>query len=882
MCRVVRAALPLVPALLAQALLAPVAADMVSAGQLVPIPEEVAAFLREHCAACHDASQVTGGVDLDVDAIDWSRVESRTLWQRVLQVNNQQRMPPPAESQPTPDQREVLASWLDAKLLENTPLGGALPRRLSKAEYQATIRELLHLPEFEVPLGFPRDSQLHGFNNLAEGLALSPPLLEAYLEVAWEVADQLYPPPRAAVPSTVRTAGPEDMVISFSAASVRDNALRLASRCSTIMRSCTWPSRIEITTSGQYRITVEASTFRPASAAPMVLEVRAREIAASDRSRAEAFRLLQEIPVGSQSPQTFTFEAELYEGQTLLFRWLNAEMDHDSKPLAEQMRSWFEKDPRFLAAWQRAVFPLGVANGPRTTHLRGRNGWDIVKAHWQDPQLDLSQAGRESQGTQKLLQTFDSNQGTFNLADALCHYYFENGPALQLHSVTVEGPLEVVAGPGDKRRAQRQSQLAGIRGEGMSDEAYARQMLSRFLPRAFRRPVDAATVDSYLAIAREHWAAGHSLDEGLHLLLRSILVSPRFLYRALHAGKLDDYDLATRLAYFLTQGPPDEKLLDLACRGRLSAQGVLGREARRLLPHSPRNPFVQDFTRQWLDTGLLPEIMPDPKFNFTPYYIDIARDEVEYFFAEMIRENRPLTDFIDPDFTYTSPLFARHVYQLRIDVRDEQSQRDQRNQRELQRIDLPRGGRVGGLLGQSAIMMATANGVDTQPVLRGVWVLENLLGAPPPKPPANVPALTPDTRGSTTPRELLAAHTSDPDCAVCHQRIDPLGFALENHDPVGRWRDRWPGSNATIDASGEMPDGTRVRDVVDFKRWLVDHVDQFSQCLAEKLMTYATGRLPNHAERHEIAAIVRDNRGRGNGFRDLLIALITSETFRTR
>jgi hypothetical protein len=178
--------------------------------------------------------------------------------------------------------------------------------------------------------------------------------------------------------------------------------------------------------------------------------------------------------------------------------------------------------------------------------------------------------------------------------------------------------------------------------------------------------------------------------------------------------------------------------------------------------------------------------------------------------------------------------------------------------------------------------MATANGVDTQPVIRGAWVLENILGMPSPPPPKNVPALTPDTRGAKTPRELLAAHTQESSCALCHARIDPVGFVLENYDPVGRWREKWPGKAAAIDPSDTLPDGTAVKNPVDFKAWLVANIDLFSTCLAEKLMTYATGRVPNYAEQREIEKLVRANREAGQGFQDLVLDLIDSRTFRAR
>ena len=200
----------------------------------------------------------------------------------------------------------------------------------------------------------------------------------------------------------------------------------------------------------------------------------------------------------------------------------------------------------------------------------------------------------------------------------------------------------------------------------------------------------------------------------------------------------------------------------------------------------------------------------------------------------------------------------------------------------LQKLPLERGGRFGGLLAQSAIMTATANGVDTQAVLRGVWELENIMGTPPPEPPKSVPGLTPDTRGATTPREILAAHMGDASCASCHRLIDPIGFMLENYDPVGNWRELWPKIDVPIDSSGVLPDGTHINDISDFKAWLVDNIDLFSQCLSEKLLTYATGRVPNYAERHEIEKIVKANQANGNGFQDLFLALVTSETFRTK
>ena len=470
----------------------------------------------------------------------------------------------------------------------------------------------------------------------------------------------------------------------------------------------------------------------------------------------------------------------------------------------------------------------------------------------------------------------------FNLADVLCHYYFTNGPALEFHQATIEGPLKMVDGPREILAKRLQKEFTGVRNAGQSDEAFTKQILAKFLPKAFRRPVDQQTIETYLGIAKRHWEAGNSFEDTMHLLIRNILISPRFLYRLVSPGELDDYDLANRLSYFLTQAPPDKKLLELAQAGKLSDPNTLRAEAIRLMPRKPTDPMVQSFTGQWLDTNLLPEIMPDPVFNFSETEIAIAEEEVEHFFTEILTQNLPMTDFIDPDFHYTTPTFAKDNYQYTPTDGVSENNSSMGSEYGLQKLPLERGGRFGGLLAQSAIMTATANGVDTQAVLRGVWVLENIMGTPPPEPPQNVPALTPDTRGATTPREMLAAHMDDPACFSCHNLIDPIGFMLENFDPVGNWRELWPKIDVPIDSTGVLPDGTQINDITDFKAWLVYNIDLFSMCISEKLMTYATGRVPNYAERHEIEKIVKENHRNGNGFQDLFLALITSETFRTK
>lgn len=856
--------------------------------------------LNKYCVECHNAEVKEGDLDLDSKLSDWSSPTNLKLWEKVLPVISDGSMPPAEKPQPSDTERKMLAKWLDSSLRENKSFGGTLARRLSKEEYQNTIRILFDLPKYTVPLGFPDDSTRHGFNNTGEGLIMSPTLLGAYIKVANQVADELVPVKKIAEESSTRVLKPDDMVANYAAAAKYNNALRFASSGTQIMRSCSWPKRMTVNTSGIYKITVRASSFLPRSRnlmpkEPMLLELRARDLAVGEREMLHRFRLLKTISVASESPQDVSFEAELYEGETILVHWNNSPLSYgggQNRNLGKHVRKRFENDKRFLAAWQKVV--LENSHDPKEGtlfnygDLRGMSGWEQFKKAIQDKDLDMSHATMDSVQTKKLIALFAS-QGNV-LGEAFAYDYFEKGPALDLHEIRVEGPLRSVDGPQDEEVKKRQRRLFDVPNEALSKEGNVAKLLEDLLPKIFRKPVKSRTIDVYLKMVTEHWSKGYSYESGLHLLIRSILISPRFLYRSLDDGPMDDYDLAARLSYFLTQGPPDKILIDLARRGRLSAvrpsevdpskleYWVLRREAKRLMPTSHSAPMVQSFTSQWLGTRRLDSIMPDAVFNFTADDLDLAKREVEYFFTEMLKTNRPMTDFIDPGFTFTTPAFAEKIYQ----VEDDKTKAKKDSENKFQKITLARDGRYGGLLGMSAVMTTTANGVDTQPVLRGVWVLENILGMPVPPPPDDVPALTPDTQGAKTPRDLLAAHTTKKSCMSCHRKIDPLGFVLEHFDPVGRWRDKWPESGTIIDASATLQDGTKVEDVIELKRWVLTNIDLFSRCLAVKLMIYATGREPSYIEVKEIEDIVKSNRENKHGFQDIFVDLILSETFRSK
>ena len=764
----------------------------------ITIPKDSLSVLERYCMDCHDEDTKKGKINLEFSKIDWSSSKNKKLWTKVLNVIEDGSMPPKKKKQPTNKERLIIMKWLDESLLENTEFGGTKPRRLTKAEYQNTIRDLFSMPAYKLPAGFPPDSVHHGFNNLGEGLVTSAPLMESYSEVAIQVADQIFYKQKLDSKIKKRTEGPKDMVASFAASTVHGDALRLVSKADSMMRSTTWPSLMEVKTSGTYKITVSTSTFKPNSRGlhkgPMILEVRARNLTDSDRTGMKKLRLLKEITVNSEKPKTFTFMADLYEGQTLAFRWKNGLITVDPKQFKPHMTARLKKDKRLLAAWIHTYFPngKGVHLGP----LRGKHGWSIIKKHYHDKKLDMTHARMDSKYAKSLVNLFSRPNNLWNIHDTAAFDYHENGPALELHKVSMEGPYKIIEGPKDRERKRQQKHFTGSLKADASNVEKAEVVLKYFLPKAFRRPVDQKTVDIYLKIVKQHWKKGHSFEDGMHLLIQSVLISPRFLYKSLNSGKLDDYDLATRLSYMLTQRPPDSRLVSLAKQGKLSDPKVLRAEAERLLPNKKsrqkfvqksESAFIKDFTDQWLQVYKLNDIMPDPSFRFSDMDLSTAAMETRYFFTEILLENLPVKEFIDPDFMYTTGVFANKYY----GTKNKANKKD----KSMRKYSIKRGHIHGGLLGQSTTMIVTANGVDTQPVLRGVWILENILGmAPPPPPTGDIPALTPDTTGAVTPRQMLTKHTKDPKCAGCHQKIDPVGFVFENFNPVGKWRKKWPKS----------------------------------------------------------------------------------------
>jgi len=843
------------------------------------LPLQVDNFLGTYCLDCHDSETRKGEVSLDLLEIDWTDPHSAKIWGRVFEVIESGEMPPEKKKQPSDMEIQEVSNWLSHVLLENDKPGGTVLRRLSKDEYEKSVSSLFKIP-FTVPSSFPSDLVSHGFDNHGEDLVLSPTLMAEYLEIATAAADRVLPPPRQKqrIDEQTITISPRDFTLNFTTGYVIDDVLRMVNSSDPLARGSVWPNRFEAKVAGIYRVKVDLSYFKPVDGHVPEVHLLSHQADGNNFARASELKKLAEFKVPMEKASTFVAEVELQPGETIVIHYENAALHSDqtkdqSKHIArvsQQLIDLFRGDHELGAAWMKAGY------------VRGDRGWgwlEKIEAIRQEGGLDIEGFDPESSEVKKFASLM--SRQPLVLVETMCCYHFSKGPGLNVHRMSISGPVRLVEDERDIEQRKITNRFLGER-KGRNDREYAEAILRPLVNAAFRRPATDAQVEKYLNIALNHQADGHRFEDGIHLALRAVLCSPNFLYRGQREGKLDDYDLAARLSFFLTSAPPDTLLQKLASKGQLSQPAKLEEQTRRLLNDRRVKNFLTSFTDQWLDLNVLPDIMPDSRLlNWNEKDLAAIIAETELFVAEILRENHPIETFIDPSFTYLNKRNAK-LYNIKFPNSDT-----------MARVDIKPGGRHGGILGQASVMMATANGVDTQPVLRGVWLLENVLGDPVPEPPPEVPAVEPDTSGAKSIRDLLQKHNADPSCAGCHKKIDPPGFALENFDPVGRWRDFYPvyekvngkvvrKDGLPVDAVGTMLDGTELRDVTDLKSYLVKNIDIFGNCLAEKLLVYATGRDLGFTERKEVEKVVKNVRQSGNGFQDLIVALVLSESFQTK
>jgi mono/diheme cytochrome c family protein len=470
------------------------------------------------------------------------------------------------------------------------------------------------------------------------------------------------------------------------------------------------------------------------------------------------------------------------------------------------------------------------------------------------------------------------------------------GPGLVVQWVDIEGPLVDTWPPASHRRLfgdLPQERLADGSGrlEVVSQQplADAERILRDFARRAFRRNVSDADIQPFLARVAAKLDQNASFEEAMRVGLRAVLVSPHFLFLREKPGKLDDFALASRLSYFLWSSMPDDQLLALAEQGMLNHPETIRQQVERMLQDPKAAAFTENFAGQWLGLRAIDATMPDRMLY--PEYDDILKvssvKETLLFFDELLKHDLSLTNFVASDFSMLNGRLAEHYGIPGVDGLG------------FRKVSLPPGSRRGGVLTMASVLKVTANGTTTSPILRGTWVLDRILGTPPPKPNVDVDAIDPDIRGATTIREQLSKHRDNVACASCHAQIDPPGFALENYDVIGGWRDRYRSigkgepafvqgqrkrylNGPAVEAADVLSDGRKFKDIDEFKQLLLEDKDQLARALTENLLTYATGSAPTTADRAEIESIVGRVREKDYGFRSLIHEVVQSNVFQMK
>jgi len=450
----------------------------------------------------------------------------------------------------------------------------------------------------------------------------------------------------------------------------------------------------------------------------------------------------------------------------------------------------------------------------------------------------------------------------------------EHGPVIT--DLSIAGPYHVT---GLGRSVSRERIFVCTPASRNQEEPCARRILALLARRAFRRPINENELRSLLAVYQAGRAQGN-FNSGIELALRAILVSPDFLFRreqdptgaspgSVH--RISDVELASRLSFFLWSSIPDDQLLDLAEQGRLKDPAILERQVARMLQDPKSMAFVTNFAGQWLYLRNLDTQKPDPDDfpDFDNSLRDAFRTETELFFRSILRENRPVTDLLEANYTFLNQRLAQ-FYKIH-GVYGPQ----------FRRVELTDPNRF-GILGQGSILTVTSYPNRTSVVVRGKWVLENLLGTPPPPQPQNVPSLDAHGKnGKLSMRQAMEQHRANPACASCHTRMDPIGFALENYDGIGAWRDTENG--LLIDASGKLPDGSVFQGPAGLRHLLTGpYRNQFTMTFAEKLMTYALGRGVEWYDKPALRSVVREAAKHDSTMPAIIDAIVNSPEFQMR
>ena len=805
------------------------------------------AFLQDYCLKCHGEEKQKGDRRFDHLGLDFTDDDTAFEWQEILDLINLGDMPPEDETQPSAEERGKIVGWitpqLDAYYARLTEKESTGLRRMNRFQYRNTLQDLLglNMESFDPTQSFPSEEKFEGFENIASKLVTSRYHMERYLEAAAAAIDKILELPKSP-PRLDEHFGPEDFW---------GNRLQFRPQQTYFLN--VEGRFVEIAHGGKGKGRLFPTRFGGAPAdGYYTITIRAEGVGRDHDYDPALFQMDPAEPIKLRLfANDASVESARFENPTN--REIATLTLEDNEPREFRVRTWLDKGYNF-GFW--------YANGPvdhRRTLLRVQPKYhpETVTSNFKD---------------------VFSSEPSEELESYLSDVY--EGPRVRVYEASITGP-EIAEWPPLNYR-----ELFGATEPGRVDQD-PQALIERFTQRAYRRPVLAAELALYHDFYDQEVAAGSPVLVALADTYKAILCSPHFLYieapidegfddEAVTRAELKQFTLASRLSYFLWGTMPDQELLDAAQQGTLSRPIELKYHALRLLRDPRAQAFINDFTDGWLGLSGLEQTMPDAtKFeDYTTYNLGHSmHEETRRFFGHILRGNHEVGELLNANYSFLDRKLAKHYGIDPTGLGDTHT-----------RVEFPEDFHRGGLLGQAGILTATANGVDTSPVVRGVWILENILGTPPSPPPPDVPALEPDIRGATSIRDQLAKHREIETCNECHRKMDPLGFALESFDAIGAFREFYvdgKGKPASrVDASGKLPSGETFSDIRDLRKILVDREDQFIHCLTEKLTIYALGRELAFSDRPAIDVMVEELHLRGGGLQDLVEIIATSETFR--
>ncbi len=736
--------------------------------------ERILPLVTKFCLECHRGAEAEGGLALSHFTTTKAILKERRTWEKVLQRLELGDMPPPESSKLAAEDRKKLVDWIQFAINDiecgKTPNPGSVTlRRLNRAEYRNTIRDLLGI-DYAPATGFPGDDVGYGFDNIGDVLTLPPLLMEKYLRAAEEISRQAIIAPEP---------GP-------------------------IFEAIRKPSQLTIDTGGK----AEDSKFVIFSNGTISIE--------------------EQIPWKG----TFTMEIGM-AGSPAANEYPRLEIAIDGKKIKE-----------LTVQTESASTPKNF-----TVALR------FAKA-----------------GKRKITLAFTNDK----LAEA------KNGKPAEDRNIWIYDLKIVGQKPSEPVPASQLSKshlriVKSVPGPGVTVHQAATDVLRPLASMAFRRLATKEEVTRLTELVNDIVESGESYESALQSGLQAILVSPSFLFKVEEPAEklanqyplLTDFELATRLSYFLWSSMPDQELLQLAQKKQLRDSVTLKQQIKRMMEHSRSKAFVENFAGQWLTLRKLDQFVPNANMfrEWNDEIRDLARLETYTFFANIMREDKSLMRLLDADYTFLNDKLAK-FYGIPGITGPEF------------RLVSTKGHRRMGLLTHASILAVTSNPTRTSPVKRGKWVLDNILGTPPPPAPPGIPELD-KTEATGTLRQKIEQHRADPACASCHKLMDPIGLALENYDAVGRWRTLDQG--APIDTSGELPGGEQVKGPADLIRNLRDkNADKFIRCVTEKMLIYALGRGLEYYDRCALDQIQAKLTQEDYKFSTLIFEIVSSDPFQRK